>query len=528
MISEDSKPSKNESSNRNDRRRSAGFGNVSRRGVNFAESFSEMNSSDMKDILGRGGSSGSPDTSLLKLTAVDKKKSGARKPMEEKIKRPEGMHRELYNLLVQQNKGKQLSSMMPISKGYRNSKIQLGMRPVRKWIYTEFEHEGREDGLRLKHWMRVDKIDEKPYIFAKYNKKIKVPEYSDSEYEKNLANSSWTKAETDHLFELCRRFDLRWPIITDRWDRTSFPNESRTMEDLKERYYWVVNELNSVRETGADKMCYDVMNEKNRKEQLIKQWNRTKEEIEEEEQLVAEMKKIEARKREREKMAQDLQKLINNSMTERAPLSPALSSAALSPAPSTVMKKKTIRSNKTSSLANLSTLSQSPLIAPSETAQQLRFSEFKSSGAHLRSHEMKLPTNVGQRKIKTLDQVVQGLKIDMPHATEDFVAAYNDFRSNVIMLQELKTALQNAEYELESLKSQASANGGPVIEIEPRIRISNESMCDDPSIHNDCGPSSKRTIARLIDLGNGAPQGSRKRKAPATPMSQELKRSRRN
>lgn len=50
--------------------------------------------------------------------------------------------------------------------------------------------------------------------------------------------------ETDTLFELCQRFDLRWPVIHDRW-----PSHltARSIEDLKERYYSVTNILKKVR-----------------------------------------------------------------------------------------------------------------------------------------------------------------------------------------------------------------------------------------------------------------------------------------
>lgn len=41
----------------------------------------------------------------------------------------------------------------------------------------------------------------------------------------------WTKEETDELFDLCERFDLRFIVIADR-----FPS-SRTVEELKDRYY---------------------------------------------------------------------------------------------------------------------------------------------------------------------------------------------------------------------------------------------------------------------------------------------------
>lgn len=41
----------------------------------------------------------------------------------------------------------------------------------------------------------------------------------------------WTKEDTDQLFDLCERFDLRFVVIADR-----FPS-SRTVEELKDRYY---------------------------------------------------------------------------------------------------------------------------------------------------------------------------------------------------------------------------------------------------------------------------------------------------
>lgn len=41
----------------------------------------------------------------------------------------------------------------------------------------------------------------------------------------------WTKEETDQLFDLCERFDLRFIVIADR-----FPS-SRSVEELKSRYY---------------------------------------------------------------------------------------------------------------------------------------------------------------------------------------------------------------------------------------------------------------------------------------------------
>lgn len=41
----------------------------------------------------------------------------------------------------------------------------------------------------------------------------------------------------------------------------------------------------------------------------------------------------------------------------------------------------------------------------------LRFSDFRTAGAHFRSHEMKLPTNVGQKKLKNIEVILEKCKM---------------------------------------------------------------------------------------------------------------------
>lgn len=48
----------------------------------------------------------------------------------------------------------------------------------------------------------------------------------------------------DHLFELAAKFDLRFVVMADRWDRAN--HGTKTVEDLKERYYEVLSILNKV------------------------------------------------------------------------------------------------------------------------------------------------------------------------------------------------------------------------------------------------------------------------------------------
>jgi DNA methyltransferase 1-associated protein 1 len=72
-----------------------------------------------------------------------------------------------------------------------------------------------------------------------------MPVYTDIEYTQHLHDENWTRLETDNLFDLAKRFDLRFVLMHDRWDRDRYPN--RSIEDLKERYYNICNILAKVR-----------------------------------------------------------------------------------------------------------------------------------------------------------------------------------------------------------------------------------------------------------------------------------------
>lgn len=51
---------------------------------------------------------------------------------------------------------------------------------------------------------------------------VQVPVYSEQEYQVHLHDDGWTKAETDHLFDLCKRFDLRFVVVHDRYDHQQY------------------------------------------------------------------------------------------------------------------------------------------------------------------------------------------------------------------------------------------------------------------------------------------------------------------
>lgn len=179
-------------------------------------------------------------TELTKESILGSDKKNRKKYDYNKMpKRPEGMHREVFALLCKDNND--VPPMFPTDtgKGYKQARAKLGMKKVRPWKWTPFTNPARTDGAIFHHWRRVADAG-KEYPFAKFNKKVPIPTYTNTEYVQHLVTSSWARAETDHLFDLCRRFDLRFIIIKDRWDRARFT--PRSVEDLKERQvsYWYI------------------------------------------------------------------------------------------------------------------------------------------------------------------------------------------------------------------------------------------------------------------------------------------------
>lgn len=364
------------------------------------------------------------------------------------VKRPEGMHREVFALLYNDNKDAPplLPTDTASGSGYKQTKARLGMKKVRKWEWAPFTNPGRKDNAAFHHWRRV--ADEpKPYPFAQFNKQLTIPTFTANEFNAHLRTSAqkWSKPQTDHLFELAQRFDLRFIIMADRWDKSAFG--AKTVDDLKERYYEVVAILNRVRGIGDKKaFVFDSEHERRRKDQLRKLFERTQKQVEEEQLLLSELKKIESRKREREKKTQDLQKLISQADQQG---DNANSSSAARKQEKKLNKKKQITPARPSKV---------DFVVSAVESAGIKFSDLRGTGVSLRSQKMKLPSNVGQKKAKALEQVLQEFKVDpAPPPTEELCNAFNELRSDMVLLCELRSALGTCLFELESLKHQFEA-----------------------------------------------------------------------
>ncbi|XP_004872939.1 DNA methyltransferase 1-associated protein 1 isoform X2 [Heterocephalus glaber] len=477
---------------------------------------------DVRDILELGGPEGDAASGTISKKDIinpDKKKS---KKSSETLtfKRPEGMHREVYALLYSDKKDAPPLLPSDTGQGYRTVKAKLGSKKVRPWKWMPFTNPARKDGAMFFHWRRAAE-EGKDYPFARFNKVAHTGNWGiildsafslrcqqqdkdkgrhiKNEYQLYLHDDAWTKAETDHLFDLSRRFDLRFVVIHDRYDHQQF--KKRSIEDLKERYYHICAKLANVRAVpGTDLKIpvFDAGHERRRKEQLERLYNRTPEQVAEEEYLLQELRKIETRKKEREKRSQDLQKLITAADT-------------------TAEQRRTERKAPKKKLPQKKE-AEKPAVP--ETAG-IKFPDFKSAGVTLRSQRMKLPSSVGQKKIKALEQMLLELGVELsPTPTEELVHMFNELRSDLVLLYELKQACANCEYELQMLRhrhealARAGVLGGPATPATGSVLASTEPAVSEPGLGPD---PTKDTIIDVV----GAPltPNSRKRRESASSSS---------
>lgn len=233
---------------------------------------------DAKDILGLHKNSFP--------SSLDNKKS---RPPKESQRKPDGISREVYALT---------GGMPPLMPSIDASQLKKKPPTHEKvtWQWLPFTNSARKDDLHLYHWVRVVNgvLPTGDYSFAKYNKSVDIIKYTDEEYEKYLTDPMWTKEETNELFDLCERFDLRFVVIADR-----FPS-SRTVEELKDRYYSVLRAILLARAASSGDIAthpiikepYNVSQEMERKRALSMVLSQTRQQEKRDEEVLIEAKRI--------------------------------------------------------------------------------------------------------------------------------------------------------------------------------------------------------------------------------------------
>ncbi|RKP10822.1 hypothetical protein THASP1DRAFT_27418 [Thamnocephalis sphaerospora] len=268
-----------------------------------------MNTEDARDILELGGITPARDGRRAR-------RSGA--PRE---KKPDGVNRELFNLIGG-------LATLPLTE----TRAKLKERPNfsakhSRWVWKGFTNSARDDDLVLYHW--INEADESTdRSFAGFNNVVDVVEYNEDEYARLLIDRDWSKDETDYLFDMCKRFDLRFIVIADRYD---FEGKSRDIEEIKDRYYTVSRRILKLRagglSEGLEAYAFDRDREEERKRILDRLFSRTQAQIKEEEALLVEMRRIQQQQRRLQRDHEHVMRLLNIREAPTMPQLPAGSRA---------------------------------------------------------------------------------------------------------------------------------------------------------------------------------------------------------
>ena len=185
---------------------------------------------DVSEILGL---SGAPKESELSRIL------GPAKPAKQSIpKKPKGVNREVFGLLGQESIVPALQTL-PAGTSFKAKRSTKG-----GWVQGEiFNCEADRLRPQLKHWVKSELANcEYPYL--KFDVKSEKVSFTEDEYNAVLKSDKWTVSESEYLLDLCQTYDLRWPVIADRYSLQPF----RRLEELQDRYYNIVAKLSALRD----------------------------------------------------------------------------------------------------------------------------------------------------------------------------------------------------------------------------------------------------------------------------------------
>ncbi|EEC48846.1 predicted protein [Phaeodactylum tricornutum CCAP 1055/1] len=379
-------------------------------------------------------------------------------------------------------------------------------KPARKWTWAPFASSSRTDGALFHHWVRAN-VEYPDYPFARFDIHLDPVTYSDDEYNRFLKSDAWTRSETDHLMDLSRRFELRWPVVHDRWlalFQEPSDGDARKIEDLQHRYYEVAAILTQNRisqeaaaeakalavsqpdpsedpkaaadqlliETaaaralassdpkhqplmhnlgsGTSNKVFDLNYERERRTHMEALWNRTKEDEAEEAELRKELKFVEAQLRKVKKAGGHILAAaagggnkLSNDASSRNP------SRSVTPVPSAVAGAAI-----NSAALNDAFASTAPTPMPQTP--------------YLQSGRLTLPaTGGGVGLNKTLVSRMQAILVDMkvpvqPIATKRVCDMYDSVRKDALTLLILQKSALQKEGLVESKRLKLAKMGGNV------------------------------------------------------------------
>ncbi len=380
------------------------------------------------------------------------------------MKKQTGMKRELMKLIggvpsIVERAG---------NKGSKNSS---------NWVWSPFTNPARKDNLKLVHWQRAEDVN-KDYDYAKFNQNIDIVEFTEEEYNKLIKpnDRNWNYEQTRYLWDLIKRYELRFIVIMDRYDEENYGE--RTVESLKDRYYSVARTILEHRKMFDHpiiKSGYNYEQEMKRRTYLEKTMNKSFAQLREENKLfeMAENlnKKIEKNEKFENIIHQKLNELKlptfssanqgnnlnNNNNTIQIPM--AVEEGDNNQNNGFSENKNLNNENVINSNLNQNKINYEPISGNNDNNQT--FEDFiknnitrNVSFVYLRSQKFKHNLAVSEKIQERVDNYIKEFNIQqklIPTAKVEI--AYDNLRNNIILYTSLKKYLEKKDKEYIFLQS---------------------------------------------------------------------------
>ena len=380
------------------------------------------------------------------------------------MKKQTGMKRELMKLIggvpsIVERAG---------NKGSKNSS---------NWVWSPFTNPARKDNLKLVHWQRAEDVN-KDYDYAKFNQNIDIVEFTEEEYNKLIKpnDRNWNYEQTRYLWDLIKRYELRFIVIMDRFDEENYGE--RTVESLKDRYYSVARTILEHRKMFDHpiiKSGYNYEQEMKRRTYLEKTMNKSFAQLREENKLfeMAENlnKKIEKNEKFENIIHQKLNELKlptfssanqgnnlnNNNNTIQIPM--AVEEGDNNQNNGFSENKNLNNENVINSNLNQNKINYEPISGNNDNNQT--FEDFiknnitrNVSFVYLRSQKFKHNLAVSEKIQERVDNYIKEFNIQqklIPTAKVEI--AYDNLRNNIILYTSLKKYLEKKDKEYIFLQS---------------------------------------------------------------------------
>eukprot|EP00826_Nyctotherus_ovalis_P049573 TRINITY_DN6005_c0_g3_i1.p1 TRINITY_DN6005_c0_g3~~TRINITY_DN6005_c0_g3_i1.p1 ORF type:complete len:541 (+),score=206.40 TRINITY_DN6005_c0_g3_i1:109-1731(+) len=416
----------------------------------------------------------------------------------ERRKKPEGMNRELFNL-IGGNPQQAAAGASDISVPLKG--IRPGVCLDTKWVFTKFVNPARSDNLELYHWQKETEIDQS-YPYAKLNKKVDLVKYTDEEYKTLIdpLDSGWTKEETDRLWDLCERYDLRFIVVQDRFNMGTA--QKRSIEELKTRYYSVARMLLENRgdvNHPVVRRPYNAEYELRRKSNLQKFYSRTQESHNLEKQLLDTLKILDQKIKKEEKEVRNLKKILKSDPkpSSEAPVAPQSADENNG--------EEQVRAGLILTPVNEDQKSD-------DTEEKKRGGRRdRGSNVYLRSTMLKMAPTIPEKTKKKMLQVMTELEVPKDLIpTVAVIKLYDQLKEKIIELLELEKAIEKKEREN---KAEAAE------EEEKKKQSAAETIAKEPEKSKEAPRNEKEPGKEKENPAEGIPKEPEVGKSPPEAMN---------